>query len=47
MHTYHPKATMRYSINFMNENLIFSFLFLIVIKPVLTKNLKKDDVLVI
>ena len=47
MHTYHPKAPRRYNINFGNENLILSSLFFIVIKHALTKNLKKDDVLVI
>ena len=47
MHTYHPKAPRRYTINFGNENLILSSFFFIVIKHALTKNLKKDDVLVI
>ena len=47
MDTNHPKAQMRYTINFGNENLILSSLFFIVIKHALTKNLKKDDVLVI
>ena len=47
MNTYHPKAPRRYTINFGNENLILSSLFFIVIKHDLTKNLKKDDVLVI
>ena len=46
MNTYHPKAPRRYTINFGNENLILSSLFFIVIKHDLTKNLKKDDVLV-
>ena len=43
----HPKEPMRKKDNFVNENLILSSLSFIVIKHILTKNLKKDDVLVI
>ena len=46
MDTNHPKVQIRYTMNFGNENLILSSLFFIVIKHALTKNLKKDDVLV-
>ena len=39
---------MRYKINFVNEKLILSLpLFVIIIKQILTKNLKNEEVLVI
>ena len=45
--TNHPIEPIRYRINFVNENLILSPLLFIVIKQILSKNLKKYEVLVI